>query len=221
MTSTDGGNFSHASSTDDADGSNVTPMSAEPIGAYLPSWQPNPVRQNLANYRLADVLDLPPDSPRVELVDGRMLPLPPPQLRHQIACTELWLWLRTHAPAGRYLAIIGVGIAIADDHSREPDVVLLEPAADKLSHFFSPGQITLAVEVVSPNTRKTDRFDKPAEYAAVGVPHYWRVELDPATHIYAYRLGKHGGYDLVTDGDDMLELDEPFPIKLGLTELTM
>ena len=37
----------------------------------------------------------------------------------------------------------------------------------------------LVVEVVSPSSRKTDRFFKPIEYAAAGVPAYWRVETEP------------------------------------------
>lgn len=33
--------------------------------------------------------------------------------------------------------------------------------------------------VVSPGSRRTDRVVKPAEYAAAGIAHYWRVETEP------------------------------------------
>ncbi|MEV6210743.1 Uma2 family endonuclease [Kitasatospora sp. NPDC051914] len=38
----------------------------------------------------------------------------------------------------------------------------------------------VAVEIASPSTRVTDRKMKPALYAAAGIEHYWRLELDPA-----------------------------------------
>jgi Uma2 family endonuclease len=46
----------------------------------------------------------------------------------------------------------------------------------------------LVVEVVSPRTRKTDRFLKPAEYAAAGIPCFWRVELEPEPVVHGFRL---------------------------------
>jgi hypothetical protein len=41
-------------------------------------WQPDPVRQLRANYTIEDVLNLPEDAPRVELVDGVMVVVPSP-----------------------------------------------------------------------------------------------------------------------------------------------
>jgi Uma2 family endonuclease len=44
------------------------------------------------------------------------------------------------------------------------------------------------VEVVSPGSITTDRVTKPAQYAAAGIPAYWRVETDPDVSLTAYRL---------------------------------
>lgn len=83
----------------------------------------------------------------------------------------------------------------------------------------------LAVEIVSPGTRRIDRFAKPGEYAAAGIPFYWRIEQDPV-HVYAYRIGDQVGpggerqYELVADGADVIELAEPFDIKLPIAEIT-
>jgi Uma2 family endonuclease len=85
--------------------------------------------------------------------------------------------------------------------------------------------VVLAVEVVSPGTRRVDRFAKPGEYAAAGIRYYWRIEQDPV-HVYAYRLGERPGpsgfrqYELVADSADVLELAEPFEIKLPVAEIT-
>ncbi|MEH0984221.1 Uma2 family endonuclease [Micromonospora sp. CPCC 205556] len=81
------------------------------------------------------------------------------------------------------------------------------------------------MEVVSPGTRRTDRFAKPGEYAAAGIPFYWRVEQDPV-HLHAYRRGYRIGpggerqYELMADSDGLIELSEPFDIKLPITEIT-
>ncbi len=50
-----------------------------------------------------------------------------------------------------------------------------------------PADVVLAIEVVSPSTKTTDRFAKPGEYAAAGIPCYWRIERDPL-HVFAYQL---------------------------------
>ncbi|MDG4796646.1 Uma2 family endonuclease [Micromonospora sp. WMMD1082] len=88
-----------------------------------------------------------------------------------------------------------------------------------------PADVVLAVEVVSPGTRRVDRFAKPGEYAAAGIPFYWRIEQDPV-HLYAYRLGDRIGpggerqYELVADSAELIELTEPFEIKLPIADVT-
>jgi Uma2 family endonuclease len=86
-------------------------------------------------------------------------------------------------------------------------------------HFLVVDEVVLVVEVVSPHTRARDRLGKPAEYAAAGIPFYWRVEQNPI-HIYAYRLAPGGIYELAADTSDVLELDDPFPLKLAVAEIT-
>jgi hypothetical protein len=46
-------------------------------------WHPDSMRQKLADYTLKDILNLPPDAPRVELVNGVMLVVPSPTEDHQ------------------------------------------------------------------------------------------------------------------------------------------
>jgi hypothetical protein len=60
---------------------------------------------------------------------------------------------------------------------------------------------------------------KPAEYAAAGIPFYWRVEQKPL-RIYAYQRSEAGVYELVAESADVLELNEPFPIKLSIADIT-
>jgi Uma2 family endonuclease len=178
--------------------------------------RPGPVTG--AGHTLEDVLGLPTDAPRVELVDGDMVVVPSPTIRHQDIASLLWLWLRTHAPAG-YQAVQAVGVAVALDRTFEPDVVLYRPGPTTDRHYLNADQVVLAVEVVSPRTRSRDRLDKPSGYAAAGIPYYWRVETDPV-HVYAYQRRDDGQYELAAAGAEILELAQPFDLKLSVAEIT-
>jgi Uma2 family endonuclease len=96
--------------------------------------------------------------------------------------------------------------------------MLLRRPLSFANHFVVPEQVALVVEVVSPGTRRRDRLEKPAEYAAAGIPHYWRIEQHPV-HVFAYDLGQKG-YDLVADSADELVLTAPFEIRLAISDIT-
>ncbi|MFI7214414.1 Uma2 family endonuclease [Micromonospora maritima] len=199
-------------------------MSAERIAtpAGCP-WHPDPVRQQLADYRVEDLWALPPDAPRVELVDGVVHVMPFPSVAHQHISGLLTTWLRSRTPAHlRPTQAVSVGLGV--DTSRRPDVLLHHAGLPSDCCLLKPADVVLAVEIVSPGTRRVDRFAKPGEYAAAGIPFYWRIEQDPV-HLYAYRLGDRIGpggerqYELVTDGSEVVELAEPFDIKLPIAEI--
>ena len=181
-------------------------------------WQPDPVRQTHADYTIEDVLNLPEDAPRVELVDGVMIVVPSPSVPHQDITGLLWNWLRHHAPQ-RYKASFAVGVLVSAANTFEPDVVLFDREAVGGSHYLEPDRVTLAVEVVSPGTRRRDRVLKPGGYADAGIPYYWRVEQDPV-HVFAYRLSDDRTYHLMAESTELLELSEPFEIKLPVQEIT-
>ncbi|MCA4995831.1 Uma2 family endonuclease [Tsukamurella tyrosinosolvens] len=45
----------------------------------------------------------------------------------------------------------------------------------------SAADVLLAVEVLSPGTRRVDLVMMRSEYADAGIPHYWIVDLDAST----------------------------------------
>ncbi|MGK5518006.1 Uma2 family endonuclease [Micromonospora sp. URMC 107] len=106
-----------------------------------------------------------------------------------------------------------------------PDPIRQQRADYTLEDLLMPDDVILAVEVVSPGTRRTDRFAKPGEYAAAGIPFYWRIEQDPV-HLYAYRRGDRLGpggerqYELIANSAELIELAEPFEIKLPVADIT-
>jgi Uma2 family endonuclease len=190
-------------------------MTAQPTGHVM--WFPDPVKQRLAQHTVEDVILLPDDAPRVELRDGVMIVVPSPTYDHQDIAGLLWMWLRGHAPA-TFRASLAAGVALSLDTTYEPDVLLVDARIDGSRHYVQPAQVTLAVEVVSPGTRKRDRLEKPAEYAAAGIRHYWRVEQGPL-HIFAYDL-VDGRYELVADSETELVLTAPFDIRLPIRDIT-
>jgi Uma2 family endonuclease len=190
-------------------------VTAEPTGHAM--WSPNPLRQRLANYFLEDVLNLPDDAPRVELRDGVMIVVPAPTIGHQNIGNLLWLWFRQHAPQ-EFLAVTAVGVAVGLKDSLEPDVLLVEALVENTNHYVMPAEVAIAVEVVSPGTKRRDRLEKPAEYAAAGIPHFWRIEQDPV-RVHAYDL-VDGRYELAADSDTELVLSAPFEIRLPIRDIT-
>jgi Uma2 family endonuclease len=190
-------------------------MTAEPTGRVM--WHPDPIRQRLANHNVEDVLNLPDDAPRVELRDGVMIVVPSPTLDHQDIGSLLWAWFRQNAPA-EFRSVIAVGVMVSSRDSLEPDVLLARRPVEGQNHFLIPSQVTIAVEVVSPGTKRRDRLEKPAEYAAARIPHFWRIEQDPV-HVFAYDLvGDH--YKLAADSTTELVLSAPFDIRLPVRDIT-
>jgi Uma2 family endonuclease len=180
-------------------------------------WAPDPMRQRLADYTVEDVLNLPEDAPPVELLDGVIYVVPSPSIGHQDIGHLLWSWFRTNVPKGHHPAG-PVSVIMDDRNTRQPDLVLLRDPVVIDDNRVTPDQVVIAVEVVSPGTRKRDRFEKPGLYASAGIPYYWRVEQDPV-HVYAYGL-RDGAYQLLADADTTLKLDEPFPINLPVQAIT-
>lgn len=190
-------------------------MTAEPAGPV--NWSPDPLRQRLANYFLEDVLNLPDDAPRVELEHGVMIVVPSPTLGHQDIGNLLWLWFRQNAPE-QFRSGTALGVALGLRESMEPDVLLLRNPQSSTNHFFTPDQVVIAVEIVSPGTKRRDRMVKPSAYAAARIPHFWRIEQDPL-HVFAYDL-VDGRYQLADDSQTELVLTAPFDIKLPIRDIT-
>jgi Uma2 family endonuclease len=180
-------------------------------------WAPDPIRQRLAIFTVEDVLLLPNDAPRVELRDGVMIVVPSPTYDHQDICGLLWLWLRQRAPR-ELRASQATGVAVSLNTTLEPDVLLVDADVRGSNHYALADHVTLVVEVVSPSTKSRDRLQKPAEYAAAGIPHYWRIEQD-SIHIFAYDL-VDDHYELVADSDELLSLSKPFEIELPIRDIT-
>lgn len=135
-------------------------------------------------YTRAEVLALPDDGNRHELVYAELLVTPPPDAFHQLVVDRLSAALRGYAERQAMGRAFGSPAELSwgrDDVSVRPDifVVLQADARDvRDERWESIRDIALLVEVLSPSTARNDRFTKRRLYQRMGVPLYWVIDLD-------------------------------------------
>ena len=124
---------------------------------------------------------LPDDGNRYEVVDGELYVTPAPTWTHQRAVSEM---LQLLAPYVREHGIGDALIAPADVMFGPRDMVEPDLFVVPLVNGAPPraweevGRLLLAVEVLSPSTRRTDRGKKRELYQRKNVPEYWVVDVD-------------------------------------------
>jgi Uma2 family endonuclease len=106
--------------------------------------------------------------------------------------------------------------------NRRPDAVVYDASLPD-DAVLRPQHCTLVVEVMSPGSVTADQTGKPAEYAASRVPHYWRVEHDPAEQalsVFCYRLDPTTGtYASAGVHTAKMTVTEPVTVTIDLTTL--
>ncbi|WP_280299685.1 Uma2 family endonuclease [Nocardia neocaledoniensis] len=160
---------------------------------------------------LADWDSLAEDNSRMyELVEGVLIVSPRPTSLHQRVIKRL-AWQLEPQLAAEWEVLGEVEVVI--DRSPPPTVrvpdLCVVPAVSEAVPRWEADEVTLAVEVLSPGTRRTDRITKFAEYAEAGIEHYWIIDLEAPVSLTAYRLaGEH--YEVVVDanGPTAIELLE-------------
>lgn len=105
-----------------------------------------------------------------------------------------------------------------------PWVALADPV-DRSGLWTSAPPPALIVEVTEPSTAELDRCDRAAAYAAGGCP--WLLVVDPADARLRRQSCELELYDLrgrevrrVARGIDRLEVEDPMPLCLDLSELS-
>jgi len=166
-----------------------------------------------------DLLALPEDvDPRCyEIVDGSLVVSPATTMWHEIVCDNIRRALRD---AGEDAGFVAVGPVAIDMHPtyRIPDLVVVPTAVVRTNVNPVPAdRVALAVEVVSPGSRTTDRITKPAQYCAAGIPAYWRVEYEPEVSLTAYRLEGDCYVEVGTWGrGQTAHVAVPFPVEVRI-----
>ncbi|HZV49606.1 MAG TPA: Uma2 family endonuclease [Candidatus Dormibacteraeota bacterium] len=181
----------------------------------------SPATAHVGPWTEQDLLTLPDDGQRHELVEGRLLVSPPPSGPHQVLALRLARLLDDAAPP-ELQTVEGLGVRVPGGSVLVPDILVAEREAvlQDRSDVLDPGAVRLVVEIVSPGSAAMDRLTKPALYARAGIPHLWRVELEEGS-VVVLRLGEDGEYAVrgVARRGGPLQLDAPFPLRLDPTAL--
>ncbi len=165
----------------------------------------------------ADLQDLPDDGHRYELIDGMLLVSPGPRPQHQFVSGRLFLLLSAACPPELCVAYAPLAVALADDTELQPD--LLVAPRTQFTDTELAGPPLLAVEVLSPSTRRVDLLLKRDRFQAAGVPSYWIVDPDEPS-ITVLEL-QDGGYVevAVIAGSEPHTVARPFPLSLAGDDL--
>jgi Uma2 family endonuclease len=180
----------------------------EPIGVFS---------QPAAPLTRADLDGMPDDGRRHELVDGALFVTPAPVPRHQIVSAAIYRALFAACPPDLLVLYASVDVVLAEDTVLQPD--LLVAARDSLSERDLPGPPLLAVEVLSPSTRRYDVMLKFSRYEAAGCAAYWVVDPDtPSLIAWELRDGAYVQVAKVT-GDEAARLTSPFEVTVVPADL--
>jgi Uma2 family endonuclease len=130
-------------------------------------------------YTYDDLLTFPDDGKRRELIDGELYVTPSPATPHQIIVGNLYFLIRTYLsahPVGHvFLAPLDVVFSKFD--VVEPDLLFVSNERRGVVHEKNiSGSPDLAIEVVSPGTRRTDETAKRRLYERFDVLEYWLVD---------------------------------------------
>jgi Uma2 family endonuclease len=130
-------------------------------------------------YTAREIRGFPDDRLRYEVIRGELFVTPAPGLRHQHAVLELALLLQDYVERHRLgtVVVAPFEVELTEDSAVQPDVlVILADRASRLTEKRLMGPPSLAVEVISYTSKRTDRLQKRRLYQEEGVAEYWIVD---------------------------------------------
>lgn len=167
-----------------------------------------------------DLIEMPNDRQRYEIVDGELYVIAAPNISHQTAVTNLTTVLNVHVRAHRLGRVFTAPCDVILENTTvvEPDIIFV---AEKNRGIILPlhirGAPDLVVEVLSGWTAHADREIQRQAYARHGIPHYWL--LDPDRQVFTVNALVDGEYREAAVARENERIGaEPFPdlvIELG------
>ena len=130
---------------------------------------------------IEELLALPDDGMRHELLDGEHVVTPAPALLHQLISQELQYSLETSLRGIDDLELfvspadVRLGLRILV----QPDIfVIRSDPTERPTDWSEIGTPLMAIEILSPSTAARDRGKKRRIYLDAGIEEYWIVDLD-------------------------------------------
>ncbi|QNE21159.1 Uma2 family endonuclease [Kribbella qitaiheensis] len=185
----------------------------QPDQLYNLPWRPNlPLTRD-------DLDRMPDDGHRYELIDGALIMTPAPSLRHQSVVVNLVCLLKAACPRDLKVLVAPFDVVLAPDSIMQPD--LLVARSEDFTERELPTAPLLAVEVLSPSTRRIDLMLKFSRLEAAGCASYWVVDPD-TPELIAWEM-RDGAYAQVAKvaGDDEARLTLPFGVTVVPADLIL
>ena len=133
------------------------------------------------HFTVEEVLGLPDDGKRYEVVHGQLLVTPAPSGFHQPMLMRLVRALDPYLQAHglEQLLTSPADIIYSDDTLVQPDLFVADTAAFLRSgKWIDVRTLYLAIEIISPSSVNTDRTIKRRLYQDQQIPEYWVVDTD-------------------------------------------
>jgi Uma2 family endonuclease len=169
--------------------------------------QPDAARSVRFTYE--DFVNFPDDGKRHEIINGDHYVTPAPNTKHQSVALNLAVsiggYLKTNPVGNVFIAPFDV--VFSDLDVVEPDLLYI--SRDRLGVLTKAhvrGAPDLAVEILSPGTRRTDEITKRKLYERFGVQEYWVVdpELDVVKIYLRDATGFNKAAELHAERDEAL-----------------
>ena len=148
--------------------------------------------QPVAKYTYEDYRTTPDDE-RYELIDGDLIMVPAPNVKHQKVQGNLYYHLRgfiTEHGLGVLLAA-PCDVVLSDTSIVQPDLLFVSREREHLVNDDNVrGAPDLVIEILSPSTADKDRGVKRELYGRYGVTEYWLVDpMAETVSIHRQRAG--------------------------------
>lgn len=159
--------------------------------------------EQLRPYTYDDLLAMPEDNVRREIINGELIVSPSSNWWHQ---QLVLLVSRLFAEAGRGIGEVAVApldVRLSDRDSVQPDVLFIRN--ENFGILAADGRITgapdIVVEIVSATSARIDRVRKFALYERAAVPEYWILDYrDRTVVINELRDGRYHAIAADADG---------------------
>lgn len=159
-----------------------------------------------------DLQHLPDDGHRYELMDGSLIVSPAPHHAHQVILGNLHVLLRLACPPELQVVLAPFAVGLADDTEVQPD--LLVAPRTQFTERDLPGPPLLAVEILSPSTRRVDLLLKRDRYEAAGIPSYWLVDPQGPSVTVLELVDARYAERARASGPAALPVRKPFPVEV-------
>ena len=156
-----------------------------------------------------DYLGMDDDGKRYEVLDGELIEMPGPSLRHQDIIVKLVRMLSDYVERNDLgtTLVAPTDVVLSPIDIVQPDILFVRKArAGALANGMNvQGAPDLCVEILSPGTRARDLTEKRDRYARFGVREYWIV--DPEAETVTVLALDEGAYAplVEAEGDTLVE----------------